>query len=92
MKDIPPTPPPKEVPRPSIHLNIKDWLPFLEDEDIPEARKVELIQILWSIVLSFVDQKWTYSASSETSGQGFDLTNALRQSMLNSNDQQKEEV
>jgi len=80
MKDTPPTPPPK----PSIHLNIEDWMPYLVDHDIPESEKVKLIETLWTIVLHFVDLGYDFDVSNIIGGQGFDLTAVLREAVLSS--------
>ncbi len=87
MKDTPPTPPPK----PSIHLNIEDWMPCLADQGIPETDKIQLIETLWSIVLHFVDLGWDFESSENTSGQSLDLTAALQAAVLNSNDTEEAE-
>lgn len=87
MKDTPPTPPP----RPSLHLNLEDWLPDLENEDAPEAEKIAFIETLWSIAMAFVDLGWDLSTHQETSGQSFDLSAVLRAAVLNSEDSTESE-
>lgn len=88
MKDIPPTPPPK----PSIHLNIEDWMPYLTDSEASEAEKVALIETLWAIMLGFVDHGWDIAIGEENSGQSLDLTALLHVAVLYSEDERKEEV
>lgn len=91
MTQKPPVPPPK----PSLHLNWEDWLPFLENQDIPEAQKKELIETLWSIVIAFVDLGWDVgekpASSAESCGQTRDLTSALRAGIVYSEDTPKEQ-
>lgn len=57
---------------PSLRFDWMDWLPYLEDDDIPEERKRELIEALWSIVVAFVDFGWRIDANPET-GAALDL-------------------
>ncbi|MFQ6550648.1 hypothetical protein AADZ90_022130 [Aestuariibius sp. 2305UL40-4] len=40
---------------PKLTLDWDAYLPLLEDEDIPEEQKRELIKTLWLIVVTFVD-------------------------------------
>jgi len=54
MTDIPSEFNPETAP-PSLSIDWDAYLPFFEDEDISEADKQELIEALWSIVVSFVD-------------------------------------
>lgn len=89
MKDT--TDPPTRK-RPSIRLNLDDWLPYLEDSEATEAEKVELIETLWNIAMAFVDLGWDLDSGEETSGQSLDLTAVLRAAVLNSEDNDKEEV
>ncbi len=85
MSAPPPSPPPAS-PRPSLVLNWEDWLPYLEDEDASEAEKRQLIETLWSIVVSFVDLGWHIvpePPAEETCGQVLDLTAALNAAVVN---------
>lgn len=54
MRDMPPEFNPETAP-PSLTIDWDAYLPLFEDEDISEAEKRELIEALWSIVVSFVD-------------------------------------
>jgi hypothetical protein len=54
MRDIPPNFNPETAPT-TLTIDWDAYLPFFEDEDISEADKQELIEALWSIVVSFVD-------------------------------------
>lgn len=89
MKD---TTDPPTTNRPSIRLNIEDWLPYLEDRDISEVEKIELIETLWAVALAFVDLGWELEADTESCGQSYDLTAALRAAVLHSNERHEEEV
>ncbi|MCE8006625.1 hypothetical protein [Aestuariivita sp.] len=40
---------------PTLSIDWEAYLPYLEDEDIPDTQKRVLIESLWSIMLSFVD-------------------------------------
>ena len=40
---------------PTLSLDIEKYRPFLEDSDISEDAKIELIQCLWSIMAGFAD-------------------------------------
>tara|TARA_R110002110_G_scaffold415741_2_gene654673 strand:+ start:8163 stop:8459 length:297 start_codon:yes stop_codon:yes gene_type:complete len=54
MRDIPPNFNPETAP-PTLTIDWDAYLPFFEDEDISKEEKHELIEALWSIVVSFVD-------------------------------------
>ncbi len=41
--------------RTALSLDVDYYQSFLDDTDIPEDKKRELIETLWSIVVSFVD-------------------------------------
>ncbi|OIQ26166.1 MAG: hypothetical protein BM562_16630 [Alphaproteobacteria bacterium MedPE-SWcel] len=84
MKDTPATPPPK----PSVHLDFEDWLPYLEHEDATEAEKIEFVETLWNIAVAFVDLGWDLNSNRETGGQSLDLTAVLRAAVVNSNDKE----
>jgi len=38
----------------AVHFDVEKYRPFLEDENISEEDKAELLQAVWNIVLSFV--------------------------------------
>lgn len=87
--------------RPVLHFDWRDWLPYLDAGDAPEAQKREMIETLWAIILTFVDLGWEVTdrpadpAREKTCGQDLDLTAALRAAVVNSEDTQqptKEEV
>lgn len=80
MTAIPPTPPPK----PSIHLNWEDWLPYLAECSASDEEKRLLIETLWTIMIAFADLKWHILPDEEISGQSLDLTAALRAAVLQS--------
>jgi len=41
--------------RAAVEFDFKAYLPFLEDNTIPDIEKKKLIEAVWSIVLTFVD-------------------------------------
>jgi len=57
---------------PALRFDWTDWLPYLEGEDVSEEKKRELIETLWSVVVSFVDLGWRIDANPET-GNTLDL-------------------
>lgn len=83
-----PHPPPNETPQsyPALQMNWEDFLPFMEDDDIPEDQKRAFIDALWSIVIAFVDLGWNVAPASESCGQDLDLRAALEAAVLNSDD------
>lgn len=84
---------PTDPPTQTVQFNWQDWLPYIEDTSLTEDQKREMIETLWSIVRSFVDLGWEVTETpQETSGQVLDLKAALTAAVLNSKDQQKEEV
>jgi hypothetical protein len=69
MNFQPPTSPPETV-TPVLRFDWRDWLPYFEDEKIPEAQKRVLIETIWSIVIGFVDLGWSIAPTSSVDGQG----------------------
>ena len=51
-------PPVPAGPSAALRFDWTEWLPYLDDQDIPEEQKRELIETLWGIVVSFVDLSW----------------------------------
>ncbi len=72
------------TPKPKLHHDWEDWLPYLEQSDATPEQKRALIEALWSIVLCFVDLGWDVSDASESCGEPLDLKAALEAAMLNS--------
>ncbi len=60
MTDIPPEFNPETAP-PRLTIDWDAYLPFFEDEDISDEHKRELIEALWSIMVSFVDLGFGYT-------------------------------
>ncbi|MGE0279577.1 MAG: hypothetical protein AB7P20_03040 [Rhizobiaceae bacterium] len=65
--------PAKKSPAPALRFEWTDWLPYLEDQDIPDVQKRALIETLWSIVVAFVDLGWRLNPPAEISGETIDL-------------------
>ena len=82
MNDANPTETP--IPRPSVQFDWTDWLPYLEDSDIPEAQRQEWIETLWAIVLGFVDLGFDVKSPAESCGEAIDLKAALHAAVVNS--------
>lgn len=90
-----PTPPNENNKNQNLGLTFdwQDWLPYFEDEDIPEAKKQELIETLWQIVVSFVDlgfdlnphQQAQSGDQKQSCGQNLDLKMLLEAAVLKSN-------
>jgi len=85
------TAPPKRIdsiPRsPTVAFDWQDWLPYLDD-DIPEDQKRQLIEVLWTIILSFVDLGFDVKSPADICGETIDLKAALETAVLNSRDAQ----
>ena len=61
-----------------------DWLPYLEDSNIPDDQKRQWIETLWCIVIGFVDLGWDVKSTPKTCGEAFDLKTALELAVLHS--------
>lgn len=75
----------KPPPKPSLHLNWEDWLPYLDDTEASDADKRQLIETLWAIMMGFADLGWELSdgtAPAKSSGQVANLTAVLRSAVL----------
>ena len=89
-----PVPPTNSPPNPqtTIHFDWQEWLPYIEDADLTDAQKQEMIETLWSIVLAFVDLGWEVGAApKETCVQVPDLKAALATAVLHSTDTNQEQ-
>jgi hypothetical protein len=42
----------------SLEMDAAEWLPYVEEFDISEEQKIELLQMLWNIMSTFVDIGW----------------------------------
>lgn len=96
MKDTaPPTTektPPTQISRPALRFDWMDWLPYLEDADIPDEQKREWIETVWSIVLAFVDLGFDIKSAPEICGEEIDLHAILSAGVLNLADAQTDET
>lgn len=63
-----------ETAPPSLTIDWDVYLPFFEDDDISEEDKYELIEALWSIVVSFVDLGFGVHPTQRVCGQDVSLT------------------
>ncbi|MEL6203369.1 MAG: hypothetical protein AAFR39_13535 [Pseudomonadota bacterium] len=77
----------------ALAFDWQEWLPYFEDQDIPEAQKREMIETLWQIVVAFVDlgfdlnphqqaQNQSSNDAQESAGETFDLKAVLEQLVL----------
>lgn len=93
MTQRPPTPPPQDTRLPALVCDWEAWLPYIEDSSLSDAQKQQMIESLWAIVVAFVDLGWEIrDAPQESCGQALDLKAALAAAVINSKEQQKEEV
>ncbi|MGH1414827.1 MAG: hypothetical protein ACRBB0_15170 [Pelagimonas sp.] len=77
---MPDTPPPSN---PALICDWQEWLPYIEESDLGDDQKRQMIETLWSIVLGFVDLGWELHATSqETCGQNLDLKTALARDVV----------
>ena len=94
MPTIPPAPSPPQGPndrsRPKVIFDWRDWLPLLDNPDIPEAEARACIEAVWAIVLSFMDLKYEIADREKSCGQDFDLAAALGAVMVNLEDSEQE--
>jgi len=81
-----------------LRFDWQDWLPYFEDEAIPETQKRVLIETMWSIVIGFVDLGWSITPiveaeaidescvgkGAQTCGQTIDLKAVLEAAVIRS--------
>jgi len=84
MTDPTPNQPPTDK-APALRFDWRDWLPYVENEDIPEDQKRALIESLWSIVVAFVDYGWSVKEEVAPTDNAIDLKAALEAAVLESN-------
>ena len=71
-----------------LRFDWQDWLPYFEDEAIPDDQKQELIETLWAIVTAFVDIGWSLNPTQQLCGQEIDLKTVLEHAVLASDFQE----
>lgn len=86
-----PKPEPREPSRPSVHFNWEDWREYLDDSDIPDDQKRELIETLWAIFTGFVDLGFGLNPTQQICGEVIDLKAVLESAVLRSDDTQSRE-
>ena len=90
MKDTtPPTNPDRpacQVERPTLRFDWQEWLPYLDDSNIPDDQKREWIETLWAIVLGFVDLGFDIKSAPETCGKEIDLKSLMEAAVISSED------
>ena len=67
---------------PSLTIDWEAYLPFLEDEDIPEHQKRELIEALWGIVTAFVDMGFGVHPTQQSCGEQVNIATDVLADML----------
>ena len=82
MTDIPPEFNPETAP-PRLSIDWDAYLPFLENEDISEEQKHELIEALWTIMVSFVDLGFGIHPIQQVCGQDISLAELPAADVLN---------
>lgn len=85
MTEIPPDFNPETAP-PKLTIDWDAYLPFFEDEDIPEEQKRELIEALWSIMVSFVDLGFGIHPAQQVCGKDVSLPEPMRPDVLDLED------
>mgnify|MGYP001043357780 CR=1 FL=1 len=89
-ENIPPaatSPAPPVTSPPALRFDWQDWLPYLENENIPLEQKKHLIEILWTIVITFADLGANIKFTHEACGQDINLKALLEGNLLTSDAQ-----
>lgn len=71
---------------PALRFDWEDWREYLDDCDIPDDQKRELIETLWAIVTGFVDLGFGLNPTQQICGETIDLKAVLDAAVLNSDD------
>lgn len=83
MTSIPPDFNPETAP-PTLSIDWEAYLLFFEDDDIPDEQKQELIETLWSIVVSFVDLGFGVHPVQQVCGKDISLAEMPASDVINS--------
>ncbi len=75
---------PPNTNRPKASIDWETYLPLIEDEDIPDEQKRELIETLWWIMLAFVDLGFDLHPVQQGCGELPDLPHDLIRDVVNS--------
>ena len=88
MTNPPPTQPPNDSPERitygGLRFDWQDWLPYLENSDLPDDKKREFIETLWGIVVSFVDLGFDLNPTQQICGEVIDLKALLEKAVIDS--------
>jgi hypothetical protein len=85
MTDMPPEFNPETAP-PRLTIDWDAYLPFFEDENISEDQKREMIEALWSIMVSFVDLGFGIHPIQQACGKDISLAEMPAADVLNLSD------
>jgi hypothetical protein len=78
------TPPPEtSTTAPALKFNWEDWLPFFEASDATLAEKRACIEVIWMVVVGFVDLGFDLNPTQQTCGKEIDLTAILQAAVVN---------
>lgn len=77
---------------PSLTLDWEAYAPLLNDPSISEDQKRELIETLWSIVLSFVDLGFDVHPVQQVCGQGDDPLNIVGSDLISLTTKEREDT
>jgi hypothetical protein len=83
MSKLPPEFNPETAP-PALTIDWDAYLPFFENEDISEEHKRELIESLWTIMVSFVDLGFGIHPVQQACGQEVSLPELPKGDVVNS--------
>ena len=89
MTDVPPEFNPETAP-PRLTIDWDAYLLFFESEDISEEQKREMIEALWTIMVSFVDLGFGIHPVQQVCGQDVSLSELPAADVINSNNTSKD--
>jgi hypothetical protein len=88
-----PTPTPQNA-HSQLRCDWQGWLDHVQHVDASDEEKCKLIEIVWSIMVTFVDLSWDgtpqkQTATQKTCGKPLELAAALRSAVLKSKDKEE---
>lgn len=73
----------------TVGFDWQDWVSYLDEMDGTEDQMREYVEIVWTIVMAFIDLGYEVKSNPKPCGQNLDLTAALRAAVVKLKEQKQ---